>query len=91
MHEATLHTYRTTPNAELHVSLNPDEAEPLSQGKLVHGDGNVILENHSEWPLVTTIAAGLYMLSIDASGPFQNKSAILNVTPPLYEEAVDMS
>lgn len=91
VHEATLHTYPETPTVELHINLNPEEAKNMSQANLARGNGQVILANHNQWPLVTQVEAGLYTLSIDATVPYSNLKTILEIKPPQFVTEIEMS
>ncbi len=91
VHEATLHTYPDTPTVDLHIILNPEEAQNKSHANLAQGNGQVILANHDQWPLVTRVAAGLYTLSIDATAPYHGINKILDIKPPQCSDAIVMS
>jgi hypothetical protein len=86
--DATLHTYRDTPKVDLQVNLNPEEARSMSIANLIRGDGQVQLANQKQWPFVTKVAAGLYMLSISTKVPYRDTCKILNIKPPQYQDAV---
>jgi len=90
VHEATLHTYPKTPTVELHINLNPAAAQNKSQANLAQGNGQVILLNHNQWPLVTEVAAGLYTLSINATVPYHSQMTILEIKPPQCQTAIEM-
>lgn len=90
VHDATLHTYQHTPSVDLSVSLAPAAAQGTSRANLAQGDGQPVLTNHSQWPLVTKVDAGLYLLSIDTQAPFHSKTRILDVKPPHYPTSVDV-
>jgi hypothetical protein len=91
VHEATLHTYPDTPTVELYINLNPEDAHNMSHADLALGNGQVILANHNQWPLMTKVAAGLYMLSINTSVPYHSQMTILDIKPPQCQTAIKMS
>jgi len=91
VHEATVHTYPETPNVELQISLTPEDAENSSKADLVQGDGVVILGHHEQWPLIATVEAGLYTLSVNATGPYKSRMNILDVKPPQFKKAIELA
>jgi len=90
VHEATFHTYPNTPTVELQINLKPIDAQNKSQASLRLGNGQVILDNHEKWPLVTKVAAGLYTLSINAMVPYHSLSTILEIKPPQCQRAFEV-
>jgi hypothetical protein len=80
--EAVLHEFDAAPMVDLTVALTPEEAKSFSKGTLKYNASMPIIEDFDDWPMHMPVEAGLYLLSVETSPPFTNKTEILALKPP---------
>lgn len=91
IHEATFQEYVTTPKVDLHIDLSPENAKLVSKGCLKLNAQIPVIEDFSNWPMQQSVEAGLYLLDIKTTAPFQPKSDLLDIKPPSKLAAYDVT
>jgi hypothetical protein len=79
------------PEVNLTISLMPDGAAAKSTGKLSRNGTDVVISDHTDWPLQLAVKAGLYIIEIEADDPFQNIARPANIEPPSCEEILTVT
>ncbi len=90
IHEAVFHECPTAPKVDLRINVVPDEAQAVSRGTLKMNATDVIVENFVNWPMHEHVDAGLYLLNVEADGPFVSKDKILRLSPPAKTTEVNV-
>lgn len=91
IHEAVFHELSKPPTVDLHIDVRPEPARPLSRGTLLQNGTTVVVNDYSAWPLSKPVDAGLYLLNIKSSPPYQDRSGIIDVKPPVATKEFEVS
>lgn len=88
--KAAIHRFAEPPLVNLHVQLHPTDASPAPLGSLLLNAQHPIVERYSSWPLDKRVHAGLYLLTVEPSAPWQKHSEILEIKPFELEKIVEL-
>ena len=77
----TFHEFRSAPQAELTLYLQPVEAQSTAIGNLLLNGHKKVVENNTLWPLVKILQSGIYVAEIKSSLNSVTKN-IVEVKPP---------
>lgn len=91
IHEAVIHELSKPPTVDLHIDVRPEPARTSSRGTLLQNGTNPVVDNYSAWPLNKPVDAGLYLINIQSSPPYQNRSEIIDVKPPAATKEFEVS
>lgn len=79
---AVVQRFRGPPKVRLTVQLLPRAAAGSSKAKLLAGGRTPVSGVPETFPFDMSLAAGLYLLAVEAGPPFKSTSEILNLVPP---------
>jgi hypothetical protein len=88
--KAAIHRFAEPPLVNLHVQLYPTNASPAPLGSLLLNAQYPVVERYSSWPLEKKVQAGIYLLTVEPSAPWQRHSEILELKPFELERIVEL-